>query len=149
MFIERHEFIQAITPMNTNCSGFVILGRINESNVLELITIIIPFGYTLLVEPWAIHGDSTLVGMYMMAMTGNHNAMKTADTVFIKNAKTLENNSENVLENVSIIGLNMNMNTMLSIDDIDDILMTSDKMSLFKLHNCDKILKKVLKHYLV
>ena len=135
IFIERHEFIQAITPMNANCSGFVVLGRCNESNVLELIAVTIPFGYTLLVEPWAIHGDSTLVGMYMMAMTGNHNAMKTADTVFIKNLTTLNN--------VSIIGVNMNINTMLSITD--DILMTSDKMSLSKLHNCDQILKKTIK----
>jgi len=83
VFIERHEFIQAITPMSKECSGYVILGtKTNDS--LVLIAVTIPFGHTLLVEPWAIHGDSTLRGMYSMAMTGNHHAMRTADTVFMK-----------------------------------------------------------------
>lgn len=83
VFIERHEFIQAITPMSKECSGYVILGtKTNDS--LVLIAVTIPFGHTLLVEPWAIHGDSTLRGMYSMAMTGNHYAMRTADTVFMK-----------------------------------------------------------------
>lgn len=90
VFIEKHEFIQAITPMNEKCGGYVIFGYENN-NSMELIAVTIPFGYTLLVEPWAIHGDSTLTGMYMMAMTGNHNAMKTADTVYIKNRQTLNN----------------------------------------------------------
>lgn len=83
IFIERHEFVQAITPLSTDCGGYVILGRENNG-FLELIVVTIPFGYTLLVEPWAIHGDSTLTGMHMMAMTGNHEAMRTADTVFMK-----------------------------------------------------------------
>jgi hypothetical protein len=83
IFIERHEFIQAITPYTADCGGYVILGR-EVGDILELIAVTIPFGFTLLVEPWAIHGDSTLTGMHMMAMTGNHEAMKTADTVFMK-----------------------------------------------------------------
>jgi hypothetical protein len=27
VFIERHDFIQSITPVNDSCSGFVVLGR--------------------------------------------------------------------------------------------------------------------------
>lgn len=46
----------------------------------------IPFGYTMLVEPHAIHGDSCMRGMHMMSMTGDHHAMGTADTVYLKNA---------------------------------------------------------------
>jgi len=97
LFIERHEFIQAITPINPDCGGFVILGQelktwTGRKVGLELIGVQIPFGYTLLVEPWAIHGDSNLIGLYSMAMTGNHKAMATADTVFLKN----HNNSTNV-----------------------------------------------------
>jgi hypothetical protein len=84
IFIERHDFIQAITPLHPTCSGYVIVGRIQDDN-LQLIAITIPYNYTLLVEPQAIHGDSNLIGMYSMAMTGNHLAMGTADTVYLKN----------------------------------------------------------------
>lgn len=84
IFIERHDFIQAITPMNAECSGFVILGK-EIDGALELVAVAVPFGYTCVVDAGAIHGDSTLTGMYMMAMTGNHEAMNTADSVFIKN----------------------------------------------------------------
>jgi len=145
IFIEKHEFIQAITPMNSECSGFVILGHITN-NFLELIAVSIPFGYTLLLEPWAIHGDSTLRGMYMMAMTGNHSAMQTADTVFLKNKITRKNiviysnESSNKFSNESS---NKYPNSNI-INKMDDILLTSDKMSLEKLKKCDKILKQTI-----
>jgi hypothetical protein len=84
IFIERHDFIQAITPMHSTCSGYVIIGR-PHNDKLELVAITIPFGYTLLVEPQAIHGDSNLIGLFMMAMTASHVAMATADTVYLKN----------------------------------------------------------------
>lgn len=84
VFIEKHDFIQAITPLHNTCGGYVIVGRERDSK-LELLAVTIPFGYTLLVKPRAIHGDSNLVGLYMMAMTGNHTAMATADTVYMKN----------------------------------------------------------------
>jgi hypothetical protein len=83
IFIERHDFIQAITPMNEQCGGFVILGK-EDGDELELIGATVPYGYTLLVDKGSIHGDSTMTGLYMMAMTGNHVAMSTADTVFMK-----------------------------------------------------------------
>ncbi len=50
VFIERHDFIQAITPMNYHCGGFVTLGRETEAGCLELVGVPIPFGYTLLVD---------------------------------------------------------------------------------------------------
>ena len=94
-FIERHEFIQAITPLNKECGGFVMLGRevidIHGRKSLELVACPVPFGYTLLVDVGSIHGDSTLTGLYMMAMTGNHVAMKTADSVFLKHRETKKN----------------------------------------------------------
>ncbi len=63
--------------------------RVTSGAALELIAVAVPFGFTLLVEPYCIHGDSSLTGLYMMAMTGNHRAMGTADThtVFIKQEK--------------------------------------------------------------
>ncbi len=91
IFIEKHEFIQSITPMNNKCSGYVIIGFYENDN-LCLFAIRIPFGYTLLVEPFAIHGDSMLKGLYMMSMTGNHTAMGTADTVFLQ-----DSNGKNIL----------------------------------------------------
>lgn len=97
IFIERHEFIQAITPLTRECGGFVMLGREVEvgeggtRKALELVACPVPFGYTLLVDVGAIHGDSTLTGLYMMAMTGNHHAMRTADTVFLKHRDSRAN----------------------------------------------------------
>lgn len=95
VFIERHEFIQAITPLTPECGGFVMLGREvpdeSGSNQLELVGCPVPFGCTLLVDVGSIHGDSTLTGLYMMAMTGNHVAMRTADTVFLKHRSSRRN----------------------------------------------------------
>lgn len=85
IFVETHDFIQAITPLYTTCYGYVILGKKHSTTDAEFIAITIPYGYTLLVEPQALHGDSNLVGLYMMAMTGNHTAMSTADTVYLRN----------------------------------------------------------------
>ena len=55
---------------------------------MELVACPIPYGTTLLVDAGCIHGDSTLIGTYSMAMTGNHEAMATADTVYLKNQTT-------------------------------------------------------------
>ncbi len=129
IFIEKHEFIQAITPINTNCGGYVILGRetlMADKKQLELIAVTIPFGYTLLVEVGAIHGDSTLTGLYMMAMTGNHNAMKTADTVFMKH----------------ISGKNVKLSTDQKLPSVPTLpgtnfLLTSDKVTLNMLKQMD------------
>ena len=109
VFIERHAFIQCITPLHENCGGFVILGReVKEpyrqqpqerrpqetgmsgstassptrgstregpggpvTGSLELVAVTIPLGQTLLVQPYALHGDSFLTGLYSMGMTGN------------------------------------------------------------------------------
>jgi len=76
VFVERHEFIQCITPLRPSCGGFVILGREGKeeargATALELIAVAVPFGQTLLVHPYALHGDSHLSGLYSMGMTGN------------------------------------------------------------------------------
>ena len=116
IFVEKHEFIQSITPLNNKCSGYVIIGR-EINNKLELIGLTIPFGYTILVEEGAIHGDSTLVGLYSMAMTGNHSAMKTANTVFLKDTHT--NN----------VAINTSYNPKQYTIDNEELLITSDKMN--------------------
>jgi hypothetical protein len=96
LFLETHDFFQTMTPLDSEASGYVTLGRYNdEPSHLELIAVVIPYGYTLLVDKDCIHGDSTLVGSYMMNMTSNHLTMKRANTVFLKT-----NNSK---KNISII----------------------------------------------
>jgi hypothetical protein len=144
LFIERHEFIQAITPINPDCGGFVILGRElktwqGRKVGLELIGVRVPFGYTLLVEPWAIHGDSNLTGLYSMAMTGNHIAMQTADTVFIKN--------HNNAGNVRVIG--DTADTQPISDKIptgpQQLLITSDRVTNEELQYADQELKNEIR----
>lgn len=121
-FIEQHEFVQMITPLNENCTGYTISGRF-IGNQLELIGFKIPFGYTLLVEPFALHGDSSLIGLYSMAMTGNHEAMSTADTVLIKNRL----DKSNVIFNITKSNYNSS-----------DLLITSNKLSTDKVKLMDK-----------
>jgi len=121
-FIERHEFIQAITPLNKQCGGFVILGREVTDGVskkrLELVACPVPFGYTLLVDVGSIHGDSTLTGLYMMAMTGNHVAMKTADSVFLKHRETKKNVRVSTVPQLP------------TVSGLTSLLITSDQKSL-------------------
>lgn len=93
LFLETHSFAQTMTPLDKHAQGFVVLGRWedNSKTKLALISIKIPYGYTLIVEENCIHGDATLDGMYMMCMTTNHLTMQTADSVFLKNTDTLKN----------------------------------------------------------
>jgi hypothetical protein len=84
IFVEKHPFIQAMTPVDENSSGFIIVGRIQNFQ-LHLVGIKIPLGFTLLIDSNAIHGDSTFLGMYRMEMTADHVEMAKADTVYLKN----------------------------------------------------------------
>lgn len=96
LFLETHSFSQTITPIDTDCGGFVTIGRWRERGergcgLLDLIALRIPFGFTLIVERDCVHGDATLRGMFAMAMTSNHLTMRTADTVFLKHKATARN----------------------------------------------------------
>lgn len=93
LFLETHEFCQTMTPLDELAGGVVVLGRWKneEKSELELIGVKIPFGYTLVVEKDCIHGDTTLEGMYMMAMTSNHTSMQTADVTFLKSTTSKKN----------------------------------------------------------
>lgn len=94
LFLETHSFPQTITPIDKNSMGFVTLAKWtdeNTKNELEVIGVEIPFGYTLVVEEYCIHGDTNLDGMFMMCMTSSHASMKTADTVFLKNSENRQN----------------------------------------------------------
>lgn len=58
---------------------------------LHLVALRIPYGWTIIVDKQCIHGDTTFSGLYVMAMTTDHVVMASADTVFLKNAKTKKN----------------------------------------------------------
>lgn len=87
LFLETHDFAQIITPLDKHAHGFVALGR-KVRNGIDLIGIEIPFGWCLIIEANGIHGDATLVGGFLMAMTSNHVTMSTADTVFLHHRQT-------------------------------------------------------------
>lgn len=92
LFLERHEFAQTMTPIDQDSKGFIKVARTNDQpDELEIIGIQIPFGYTLVVDPDAIHGDATFDGFYCMGMTSNHVTMRTADTVFLKSRDSKRN----------------------------------------------------------
>lgn len=84
-FLEQHEFVQLIHAIDRESRGTIVLGRRLENGDLQLVQFQIPYGHTLLIDVGCIHGDSRLVGLYLMGMTGNHTAMTTADTVFLRN----------------------------------------------------------------
>jgi hypothetical protein len=107
-FVERHAFPQAFTPCSpTQSRGWLLLGTwradaavggspppphlvvvddrcSSEVGTLTLLAVAVPYGWTLLADPWAVHGDTTLVGPYLMAMTSDHHTMATADTVLLR-----------------------------------------------------------------
>lgn len=85
-FLEHHEFVQFIHALSETSRGYMVLGRVASSGELQLVKFRIPFGYTLVLNAGCIHGDARLVGLYLMGMTGNHDAMRTANTVFLRNA---------------------------------------------------------------
>lgn len=93
LFLETHKFAQTMTPLDKDSKGFVTLGRWKDEahTELEIIAVEIPFGYTLLIDKYCIHGDTNLNGMFMMCMTSNHVTMRTADTVFLKHKDSGEN----------------------------------------------------------
>ena len=94
LFLETHDFPQSITPIEPSAGGFVTLAKWKDEHKkeeLEIIGVKIPFGYTLIIEQGCIHGDSDLTGMFMMCMTSNHVTMRSANTVFLKNATTKQN----------------------------------------------------------
>jgi hypothetical protein len=87
LFLEEHPFIQSMTPLNAECGGYVMVGyRDDDDGSIHLSGIAIPYGYTLLIDSMALHGDATLVGLYGMEMTADHVEMAKADTVFLKKA---------------------------------------------------------------
>lgn len=84
LFLETHNFTQIMSPVTKDSGGFITLGKWDKGR-LQLIGVEVPYGYSIIISKGAIHGDSTFIGSYLMAMTVNHKTMATADVVFLKN----------------------------------------------------------------
>lgn len=92
LFLETHDFVQSLTPLNECCGGFVSLARAGaKPGTLDIIAVQVPFGWTIIIEKHCIHGDTTFSGFYMMTMTTDHITMQSADSVFIKSPLTKKN----------------------------------------------------------
>lgn len=112
LFLEKHSFAQTITPMSSDCGGFVVLAAKANQNkneksrddaaaadddggdLFDLVAIQIPFGWTLIVDPECIHGDASLEGTFMMTMTSNHVTMQSADTVLFQTQRQQQQNDD-------------------------------------------------------
>jgi hypothetical protein len=88
-FLETHDFPQLITPLSEECGGHILLARpvsMGDSTTMEVVAVHIPFGYTIILGKNAWHGDMSLKGLHLMAMTANHLIMEgTTKSWFLKN----------------------------------------------------------------
>jgi hypothetical protein len=102
LFLETHEFTQSMTPLNPTSCGFIKIARWVDQEaaadsdspspgVLEIVALRIPYGFTIIIDENCIHGDSTFKGLWLMAMSTDHVTMASADTVFLKHARTKQN----------------------------------------------------------
>jgi hypothetical protein len=102
LFLETHDFTQSMTAANPDSCGFIKIARWLDGGpaagatsptpgVLEIVALRIPHGYTIIIDANCIHGDSTFVGLWLMAMSTDHVTMASADTVFLKHARTKQN----------------------------------------------------------
>jgi hypothetical protein len=80
LFVETHPFTQLFTPLSANASGGLILGVDKGRGDYDFAAFEIPFGYTLKINPMAIHGDSFFVGPYAIALTET----PLADSVLVR-----------------------------------------------------------------
>merc|ERR1712185_197561 len=51
IFLERHPFKQIIIPKNSHSSGHMLFARRQSPTVFNVISVQIPFGYAIIVEP--------------------------------------------------------------------------------------------------
>lgn len=118
LFLEKHQFSQTITPAYPSCGGFVTLAKVNN-DIMTIIGVNIPYGWTLIVKPWSIHGDTTLKGKYLMCMTSDHISMATADTVFLRYKG----------KNVNIVQINDNSKLFSGVKQDEPLVIFDDYIS--------------------
>lgn len=65
-YLEIHDRPHFHMPLNREAGGYMLLGKRYPDGSRCISAFKIPFGYGLLTEPWVIHADAFLVGLYMV-----------------------------------------------------------------------------------
>lgn len=65
-YLEIHDRPHFHMPLNREADGYMLLGKHYPDGSRRLSAFRIPFGYGVLTEPWVIHADAFLVGLYMV-----------------------------------------------------------------------------------
>jgi hypothetical protein len=65
-FLEIHDRPHFHMPLNRQAGGYLLIGKHYHGGERRVSAFNIPFGYGVMIEPWAIHSDSFLVGRYMV-----------------------------------------------------------------------------------
>lgn len=81
LFVETHDFPHVFTPLSSQCSGGLIIGKKVDEHHYMLVGLKIPYGYTLKIDANVIHGDSFFKGPFGIALTED----LPADTVIMRN----------------------------------------------------------------
>ena len=79
-YIEYHEQPHFWMPLNSNCSGHILLGR-KLNNLYYFTAFTIPFGSAIYSSPYVLHADSFLTGRYLVV----YSIAKDYSTVIMKN----------------------------------------------------------------
>jgi len=67
-YLEYHDTPHLHMPVNSNSSGYLILGKETDS-IIHLAAFQIPYGYAIYTKPFTIHCDAFLVGQYIVLYT--------------------------------------------------------------------------------
>ena len=68
-YIEYHNTPHIHMPLNSDCTGYLILGKKINTNTFRISAFNIPFGSALYIYPFVLHNDCFLVGNYLVAYT--------------------------------------------------------------------------------
>ena len=79
-YLEVHDRPHFHMPLDEEAGGHLFIGKIDECGARRISAFRIPFGYGILMAPWAIHADSHLIGRYMVI----YSATKNFSTVIIR-----------------------------------------------------------------
>ncbi len=79
-YLELHDRPHFHMPLDEEAGGHLFIGKTEDDGTRRVSAFSIPFGYGILMAPWAIHADSHLVGRYMVI----YSATKSFSTVIIR-----------------------------------------------------------------
>ena len=80
IYLEYHDFPHFHMPVNSECRGYLILGKYQDGDIL-LSAFKIPCGYAIYTPPQVIHNDIFLIGRYIVvyALTREYSTVTLRD----------------------------------------------------------------------